>query len=189
MKKLSILLVACLTASAHAAVYQWQDDKGKTQYGDTPPPGASPEAVELPPISTVPGQPAAGAAPASAEAEAGDATAAQPYTRIAISNPGNGQTIRTDTGRVDIQVVLQPPLQEAAGHGLVAVVDGTRIRGSGSSIAILAPRGSHTAQVVVVDSSGRAVARSGQITFDIRPDTVLPISRELKAITRVQRAN
>jgi hypothetical protein len=189
MKKLPLLLLACIAASAQAAVYQWQDDRGKTQYGDTPPPGVTAEPVDLPPISTVPGQPAAGAAPAAAEATAGDATTGQPYTRIAISSPGNGQTIRTDTGRVDITVSLQPALQEAAGHRLVAVVDGVRIQGSAAGVAILAPRGSHRAQVVVLDSAGKALARSGQIAFDVRPDKRLPVSRELKAITRVQPAN
>ena len=79
--------------------------------------------------------------------------------------------------------------QEAAGHRLVAVVSGTRIQGSGAGVAILAPRGSHTAQVAVLDAEGRTLARSGQVTFEIRPDTLMPISRELKAITRVQPAN
>jgi hypothetical protein len=159
MKKLPLLLLACIAASAQAAVYQWQDDRGKTQYGDTPPPGVTAEPVDLPPISTVPGQPAAGAAPAATEATAGDATTGQPYTRIAISSPGNGQTIRTDTGRVDITVNLQPALQEAAGHRLVAVVDGVRIQGSAAGVAILAPRGSHRAQVVVL-RPWHAAARS-----------------------------
>jgi hypothetical protein len=72
---------------------------------------------------------------------------------------------------------------------VVAVVDGVRIQGSAAGVAILAPRGSHRAQVVVLDSAGKALARSGQIAFDVRPDKRLPVSRELKAITRVQPAN
>lgn len=189
MKTLLILLATCLACSAEAAVYQWQDDKGKTQYGDSPPPEAVAEPVELPPISTVPGQPGTEPAPAAGEAAAGDTAAVRPYTGIAISNPGNGQTIRTDTGRVDIRVDLRPALQEAAGHRLVAIVDGVRIEGGGAGVAILAPRGTHRAQVVVIDAEGKALARSGQISFDVRPDKRLPISRELKAIQRVQPAN
>ena len=186
MKTLSMLLATCLACSAQAAVYQWQDDKGKTQYGDNPPPGATAEPVTLPPISTVPAQGAQGEA---VTPEAPGDGAVQPYTRIAITSPSDGQAIRTDTGRVDIRVGLQPGLQEAAGHRLVAVVSGTRIQGSGAGVAILAPRGSHTAQVAVLDAEGRTLARSGQVTFEIRPDTLMPISRELKAITRVQPAN
>jgi hypothetical protein len=186
MKILTMLLATCLACTAQAAVYQWQDDKGKTQYGDNPPAGVTAEPVTLPPISTVPAQGVQGEA-ATPEAS-GDGTV-QPYTRIAITSPGNGQTIRTDTGRVDIQVALQPALQEPAGHRLVAVVSGTRIQGSGAGVAILAPRGTHTAQVAVLDAEGRTLARSGQVTFEIRPDTLMPISRELKAITRVQPAN
>jgi hypothetical protein len=188
MKTLTLLLALSLAGSAQAAVYQWQDDRGKTQYGDNPPPGATAESVTLPPISTVPSQGAA-AEGGTTETTGDDTAAVQPYTRLAITSPGNGQTIRTDTGRVDIRVALQPALQADAGHRLVAVVSGTRVQGSGTGVAILAPRGTHTAQVAVIDAEGRAIARSGQVTFEIRPDTVLPISRELKALTRVQPAN
>ncbi len=191
MKQITLLIVTCLACTAQAAVYQWQDDKGKTQFGDSPPPEATAEPVTLPPLSTVPGQGAAETtSPPAGEASApADPASAVPYTRLAITSPGDGQTIRTDTGRVDIAVSAQPPLQEAAGHRLVAVVSGVRVQGSAAGVAILAPRGSHTAQAAVVDAEGKVLARSGPISFDVRPDQRLPVSRELRAITRVQPAN
>lgn len=189
MKYLILALMICLATASQAAVYQWQDASGKTQFGDNPPPGVTAEPVQLPELNTVPS-----AAPADGNAPATDPAAAamppvQPYTRMAITSPTNGQTIRTDTGRLAVTVNLNPPLQKAAGHSLVAIAGGKRIQGSGNTIAILAGRGTHQLQAAVVDAAGNIVARTRLITFDIRPDTRLPVSRELQQIQGIQPAN
>ena len=113
----------------------------------------------------------------------------QPYTRMAITSPTNDQTIRTDTGRLAVTVNLQPHLQKAAGHSLVAIAGGKRIQGSGNAIPILAGRGTHQLQAAVIDASGNVVAKTRLITFHIRPDTRLPVSRELQQIQGIQPAN
>ncbi len=188
MRKIPVTVVLALglVSLSQAAIYQWQDAGGKTEYGDNPPPGVIAEPVELRPLSTVgpQAQPGETAAPAP-----GDAPGVTPYTRLTILSPSQGQTIRTDTGRIEIRVDLQPALQETAGHRLVAIVDGTRIQGAGSLVTFLAGRGTHRAQVAVLDAEGNTLVRSGQISFDVRSDQRLPPSRELKAIQGIRPAN
>jgi hypothetical protein len=182
----TILTLLLLTAfAADAAVYRWIDADGNQQYGDSPPSGVPAEQVELPPLSTYappPAPPEEEAAPPGEEVVGEDAGPAQRYRRLVITQPANGQTIRTDDGLVDVTVDLRPALQVEQGHRLIASIDGRRIPGQRSSIGIRVGRGSHTLQAAVIDKEGKVLARSAQITFDIRPKTRLPVPRELREI-------
>lgn len=200
MKYVLLVLILCLSTSLQAASYSWQDSSGKIHFGDNPPAGVDARPVDPAPMnvmpapdspadsSSQPAEPIVETTPSATEPATG-AMPAQRYTRLAISHPANGQTIRTDSGRITVTVDLQPALQTAAGHRLVAVAGGTHIQGSGSSIAIRAGRGSHQLQVSVVDSGGNVVARSSQISFDVRSNKRLPMSRELREIQGIQPAN
>ena len=42
------LLVACLALCAHAEVYKWVDEKGRVQYGETPPADAAATKMNVP---------------------------------------------------------------------------------------------------------------------------------------------
>ena len=42
------LLAASLVLCAHAEVYKWVDEKGQTQYGQSPPPGADATRMNVP---------------------------------------------------------------------------------------------------------------------------------------------
>ena len=171
MKWTLLALLACLATTTQAAVYRWVDANGDLQYGDKPPGGVVVEEVELPELSTYPGE--ADFAPAQGRV--------QRYRRLAITQPTDGQTIRSDDGLINVAVDLRPALQEIAGHRLIAVVDGRRIPGGGTRIPVRVPRGSHRLQVAVIDVDGRMVARSRQISFDVRP-TLVPIPAELGGI-------
>ena len=200
MKYVLPVLLLCLSTSLQAASYSWQDSSGKIHFGDNPPAGVDARPVDPAPGNVMPapdapaepssqtGAPVVETTPSATEPATG-AMPAQRYTRLAISHPANGQTIRTDTGAITVRVDLQPALQSAAGHRLVAVAGGTRIQGSGNSIAIRAGRGSHQLQVAVIDASGKTVARSGQISFDVRSNKRLPMSRELSEIQGIQPAH
>src|SRR5260221_12620597 len=65
-----LMAAAVFAAPAMAQQYKWVDKNGKTQYGDTPPPG-----VKATPLKGPAGGPAA-AAPPAADAKAADAKAA-----------------------------------------------------------------------------------------------------------------
>jgi hypothetical protein len=182
MKTASIVLLLCLASASQAAVYRWQDASGKTQYGDSPPDGVAAEEVELAPLSTYAPPPptAEPAAEPATEAETGaEAGPVQRYRRLAITQPTDGQTLRSDDGAIRVAVDLRPALQEAAGHRLIAVIDGRRVPGSDGSVSIVVDRGSHRLQVAVIDSDGKVLASSRQIGFEVRPKTILPIPREL----------
>jgi len=189
MKYFCLALLLCLVTASQAAVYRWQDSSGNTKFGDQPPAGVAAEQVELPELSTyapppVPEKAEPAAAPA---AETGAVPAqVQRYSRMMITQPTDGQTIRTDDGQVTVAVDLRPALQESAGHRLIAVVDGRRLPGGSNSIQIRAARGSHRLQVAVIDANGKVIAKSRQIGFDIRPKTRLPIPRELGEIQGVE---
>jgi hypothetical protein len=183
MRYLTLLLLLAFATAANAAVYRWIDPDGNTKYGDSPPSGVVADEVDLPPLSTFSPPPAEEPATEAVEEPVEEeAVTAQPYRRMIITQPANGQTIRTDDGLVTVAVDLRPALQKKAGHRLIASVNGRRIPGQSSSIDIQVPRGSHRLQTAVIDSDGRVVARSNQITFDIRPRTRLQVPRELREI-------
>lgn len=185
MKWTLLALLACLATTTQAAVYRWVDANGDLQYGDKPPGGVVVEEVELPELSTYAPPPAAEPGYTSPAGEADFAPAqgrVQRYRRLAITQPTDGQTIRSDDGLINVAVDLRPALQEIAGHRLIAVVDGRRIPGGGTRIPVRVPRGSHRLQVAVIDVDGRMVARSRQISFDVRPKTLVPIPAELGGI-------
>ncbi len=182
MKSLKIVLLFCLISTSQAAVYRWQDASGNTQYGDRPPAGAMAEQVELPELSTYAPPPVTEKVPIEDLTEPAATTETgqvQRYTRLVITQPTNGQTIRTDDGLVNVAVDLRPRLQEMAGHRLIAAVDGRRIPGGSSMVSIRAARGSHRLQAAVIDAKGKVVAKSRVIGFDIRPKTRLSIPGEL----------
>ncbi len=185
MTRSVIALLLCFAVPAQAAVYRWVDANGELQYGDKPPSGVAVEEVELPELSTYAPPPVAepAYAPPGDEAEfAPPKDAVKRYRRLVITQPTDGQTIRSDDGLISVAVDLRPALQEIAGHRLIAVVNGRRIPGGGSRIPVRVPRGSHRLQVGVIDADGRLVARSRQIRFDVRPKTVVPIPAELGGI-------
>lgn len=66
------LLVACLALCAHAEVYKWVDEKGRTQYGEIPPADAA--ATKM----NVPSGPATAGAPAEKAAEKAKEPASKP---------------------------------------------------------------------------------------------------------------
>jgi len=74
MKGLRLRLLLCAAiamaaAPAQADVYKWQDEKGRTIYGDTPPPGVKSSPVEAP-ITVIHDDNAPYQAPAAPEAPA-----------------------------------------------------------------------------------------------------------------------
>jgi len=71
MKRLFLLAIALAFAGAALAQqYKWVDDKGRTQYGDVPPPGAKATRLKPPPPGSAP--PAATKGPMSASEKDAD---------------------------------------------------------------------------------------------------------------------
>jgi Domain of unknown function (DUF4124) len=53
---LAALLALCVALCVHAEVYKWVDEKGQTQYGETPPAGAATTRMKVPPPPDTPSE-------------------------------------------------------------------------------------------------------------------------------------
>lgn len=71
MKRILLALaVVSFSAAALAQQFKWVDEKGRTQYGDVPPPGAKATRLRPPPPGSAPAAPAAKGPMSAAEKEA-----------------------------------------------------------------------------------------------------------------------
>jgi hypothetical protein len=181
VRMLSLLLILSAT-TASAEVYKWVDDNGVVQYGDRPPAGGA-ETVDLPPSSVYQPRPL----PSVVEPEEG-APAAQAdtagYKRLAIRQPGDDATVRDNTGAVELEIDLEPELQQ--GHRIAVLLDGRTIfdqleitRVSLSNV----DRGTHRLRVKVLDADGAEQAASEPVTFHMHRATALRPSPRVRPRT------
>ena len=108
MKRLLVLLaLGALAGTAYAQQYKWVDQNGRTQYGDTPPPGVKATPLRPPPAGApapAAAQKPAGKAPSAADkdAELKKQAAAAQDAEAKKTNCANAQaSMQTlETGRV-----------------------------------------------------------------------------------------
>ena len=162
----TLLAIVPTLAAAQGPVYESKDKAGPV-FSDQPSPGAKP--IELAPpnvIQTTP--PALRQQPAPA--------AAPYYTALAISSPGNGGTIHSNTGAFDVSVQLQPALRTARGDRIEARLDGRALSRRFSSAKfgvteadwqkLASPdNAEHTLQVVILDKTGAVLIESASVKF------------------------
>jgi hypothetical protein len=164
------VLLAPFSVSA-APVYKWVGPGGKVTYSDKPVPGA--KRVDLPPISVykpppAPPTPSAVAAPGTPEPPA--PTPGSYYRRVAIVTPSPDATLWNTAYTVNVDVLVEPPLNVAAGHRLVAVLDGKPVGEPQAQTHFTLQdvfRGAHTLQVSVQDAKGSLLISSPPVTFYI----------------------
>jgi hypothetical protein len=167
MRKWLILLSALSgTAASAAPAWTWVDANGTVHFSDRPVPGA--RQVEL-----------AGAqgfgTSAAARARAGDQPAAPgaPYQAIEIVSPADQETLWNIGTALPVQVRFQPTLQP--GHRYDLLYDGQRLNLNTATTRVTLPdvfRGTHTLQVVVLDSVGTELVRSQSRTFFVQQTSV-----------------
>ncbi len=165
------MLVFFFAASAAVAgtVYKYVGPDGVTIYSDRQVPGAV--AVDLPASSTYApvGLPATSPAPG----EAVEGPLGGVYETLAIVEPESEATVRSNEGRVDVSVTLQPAIQE--GHTLSFHLDGNEIaKGLRSTRLRLTDveRGEHRLEVSVHDAEGSLLERSRPIRFYLQKVSV-----------------
>ncbi|WP_341675795.1 DUF4124 domain-containing protein [Niveibacterium sp. SC-1] len=96
MKAWRSLLLLCIALSfgaAQAQVYKWQDEKGRTIYGDTPPSGVKASPVEAP-ITVIHDDNAPPLAPTAPEAPAAQRAPEAPRAPAAYSSPNSADQER-----------------------------------------------------------------------------------------------
>ena len=86
-----------------AAVYKWVDGSGQVHYSDQPSAGAS--EVELPEAMTY--TPPEYRSEEAAETEDGDAAGAAGYKTVAVVQPGNDETLRSNEGNIAVSIEIE----------------------------------------------------------------------------------
>jgi hypothetical protein len=171
--RLSVALVLtlwCALAAGQGQVYESQDKAGPV-FSDRPTPGAKP--IEVSPPNVIQTTPV--------PRQAAPAASAPYYTALAVSSPGNGATVHTNTGAFDVRIQAAPALR--TGDRIRVTLDGTRLqRGFGSTsirvtesdwqAAAGAGKEMHTLQTAIVDQSGAVVIQSPAVSFYVRRATV-----------------
>jgi hypothetical protein len=173
MRLIIALVLATLTVSTTAQVYRWVDDSGQVHFGDRPPADGA-EQVRLPPSSTYAPRQLPSTLGEEKQDEPGEAAETVAYTTVKIVRPADDGTIRDNTGRVELEVTLEPPLQE--GHRLAVLVDGRSVfdQLTTTSVALTnVDRGTHNIQVKVLDADGSQLISSKPVTFHLHRASVL----------------
>ncbi len=156
--------------SASAAVYRTVDEQGNVVFSDQPAKGA--EKVDLPPVPTY--QAPRYKLPAAVPDSGGAAEPAY-YTHFALLSPTPDETLRDNTGKVQVTLGLEPALNGAAGHRIQFYLDGRPVGGPGSSLQTVLTnidRGEHEVSAAVIDRTGKEIVRTGPVRFFLHRHSV-----------------
>jgi hypothetical protein len=160
-----------LNPVADAAVYKTVDANGNVSYTDEPVGDQQP--VALPPLSTVP-PPRYNTVTKPADTHPDNELTAA-YQKIVLAAPAPEETVRDNTGNVTVSALTEPVLDTTAGHRLQFFLDGQsegKPTTSGRSLYQNLDRGTHTAEVAVVDASGRELGRSDSVRFYVHRQSI-----------------
>jgi len=166
MRYLTLSLLILFMPAVHADVYRSVDENGHVVYSDKPSEGAvkievkDAQTIKLPSAGPFKYQPPPKKAPPR-------------YSSVAISSPGNDESIRQNTGDVTVQISVSPGLRP--GDVISLLMDGKEVAsGPASSVTMKnVDRGSHTLQSRVLGSDGRTWASSETVTFHLLRHSVL----------------
>ncbi len=95
------------------------------------------------------------------------------YTQLKIINPENDATIRSNEGKVDIRIEIEPALDSK--HKLVVSMDGSEVA-SGKSLQVPLSgldRGTHTITAVVKNEKDKVIKQSNTLVFHLHKQSVL----------------
>lgn len=171
MRALLSIATLLLPLLAAAGVYRWVDPDGRIQYSDRPVSGAERVGIQL--------DRSVESAEAQVPTEEGGLELGT-YDSFEILAPEPNQTLRDAEGKVDLSLLIEPPL--APDHRLQILVDGQPVTGDaqGAQIQLLGLAfGSHRIQARIKDDLDETVATSTAIDFhlrkplpeDLRPDS------------------
>ncbi|MCP4000827.1 MAG: DUF4124 domain-containing protein [Gammaproteobacteria bacterium] len=148
-------------------IYKWEDADGQTHYSDVPKAGAV--EVEIHPVQTF-SLPTAASTPTdkgvNTEADV-NAEADLGYQIMAITKPGQEESIWNTGGKVTVSLNLQPGLK--AGHSIRLYMDGQLLADLPPRATSLrlsdVYRGKHQLQAEVQDKKGNVLIKASPVTF------------------------
>ncbi|MDC0663122.1 DUF4124 domain-containing protein [Marinobacter sp. SS21] len=162
-------LLAFSAAPATAEIYRQVDAQGNVTYSDEPSSGA--ETIEVRPVTTITLPKLEAIATPSPDTPA--APERESYQRLRFVAPGNNDAFHSGSGDVEFRVSSAPALKQ--GHKFEITLDGQPVgqSHSGSVMVRNVYRGTHTAQVHIVDENGIRVKTGDSVTFTIHRPSVL----------------
>jgi hypothetical protein len=152
------------TPSAIAEVFMWLDENGNKVYGDEPQKADKAQKVELKPITVL-------SFPENKN-DTTDSVDTAPlstinhYNAFTISTPSNDETIRDNTGNVQVTLQVEPALMK--GHSIQVYIDSSAQSSPQTSADILLKdinRGTHTLMAKLLDENGKVLMQSKSTTF------------------------
>ena len=166
MKYLLALTFLFISQPSQAEIYRGVDSEGNTFYSDTEQPNS--ELIPTPSSNTI-SMPKA----APVEVEEADITEEQDaiYQSFQIVSPANDATIRQNRGNISIALLIDPTLDNTAGHHISIYLDGElTISGANELTLTLANvfRGKHTLSASVTDKNGKTVISSNTVNFHMK---------------------
>ena len=164
MRTLLTFLILALALPAFASTYRWVDEQGVVHYSDKPHEGA--EEIEL---TGAQGYTPAPSPQPPRTASTGDAEAFQ-YDSVEIVSPYEDETVFATQDPLSLQVVTIPTLRPS--HFLRLTIDGKNVtdkpvRNRSFQVEGIF-RGTHSAQLTVVDGNGNTIQQSSARTFHVR---------------------
>lgn len=171
MSRLLLALFCLVPLLAGADIYKSTDADGNVVFSDTPRPGAKKIVLPPTPVYSFPTPAPAAGAPSS-----GASAANAHYSQLRIVRPAPGETVRDNTGAVDVSVALTPPLNTQAGHKLLVALDGNTLTQQENATQIKLSnldRGVHTLKATVLDANGQVQISSQSLTFYMKRESVL----------------
>ena len=92
-----------------------------------------------------------------------------PYTSLSINSPVRNETIRANSGDIDVKFTLQPGLQFYKGHKIEYLLDGKSVlKTEQPQILKNVERGGHSLVIQVVDKNNKVLIHSDSVTFNVK---------------------
>ncbi|MGF1642878.1 MAG: DUF4124 domain-containing protein [Thiotrichales bacterium] len=171
MRNLLVVALLLLSCASHAEIYRWTDKNGNVMFSDQPPPGHKVEKLQI----TSPNLSSRTESPAKPQAEAGadESPAESPdgggYETLQILSPKADESIRSNTGAIDVSISLSPTLQVELGHRFRILFNGNPVKEGLSPFVVLdnVDRGTHTVQALVITREGDTLKESPSVQFHV----------------------
>jgi uncharacterized protein DUF4124 len=162
--KFHYLLLCCVVMTVQAEVYRLVDKNGNVIFSDQPHPDA--EKIE---IETLPSYTPVAIPESVSEQQEGEQEV--PRYKVTILTPSNDETIRNNSGLVNITAKVTPPLDQDRNDQLTIKLDGQTLGEPSTSPNFTlseVERGTHTVQIVVVDKDKKFIKSSNKISFHLQ---------------------
>lgn len=167
------LLILISTSIAYAELFKWKDAEGNLIYSDQPPPGSAKQDSQvdkesLPDIISVPAVDSS--AITTADQPAKQSKLNDHYTSFTITQPIHDTAVRENSGKVTINVRVEPMIFVERGHNLVIYMDGDVVyTGQQTSVTLdNIDRGTHTLKATIVNSRGQSIKETSVTSFTLQ---------------------